>query len=602
MRSIFVVSAIAIWSAAASARANETERVTQSLIDLDHKIHISSLEFREAPPHSAERALVEAEVLLQLKKYDQASALLLEVLEKWPASRAAQDAAFLLAESLFELEDYRASRARFEQALELFAGSRRAQGALERLIQIARRTGDFDFVDAYLDRLLALPRCDPWVPYLKAKNLYFSGKHDQARATFAAIGAASPFHLRARYFIATMTLREGDPTTAMTAFEAIAGLPPRNDGEREIRDFARLALGRLWYERREFTRAVAVYRSIPGQPQRFPDALYETGWSLVKLNQFQQARDTFARFLEAQPHSPYAPELKVLMGNLHVRLGKFAQAKDEFSHTLTELGPVLDRVRSVLDHGVVVSGMLESLASDDGRDRLAALLSPKAAHWVRGAPEVIRLSKVQRDLAEIRVVTDGVVNLVAELDAVLGRENKVNIFADFLEARALSQKMLREIDGIRRQFGGAVVPARVSRQARDGVIDVLSRADAVEQQIRTFDQRVGGEAERRAQVTRMRIDDERRHVENAMVDLATIDADLRNVAPVLLARGVTRVESRLSDLVVGADAGLLDVAWGHKEEKRLAVQALITQRQRDVDALNKELKRKLARFAPPAAR
>jgi TolA-binding protein len=141
---------------AASARADEVDDALKKLIDLDQRAHVMGLELRDAPPpppDQADRRVLDAQVAYALKDYDTASTILLDVVEKYPGSRAHDDALVLLGESLFQERDFFSARHYLQEAVSKNTGSKSEQQALQRLVEISLRTGDFDNVDSYLTRL-----------------------------------------------------------------------------------------------------------------------------------------------------------------------------------------------------------------------------------------------------------------------------------------------------------------------------------------------------------------------------------------------------------------------------------------------------------------
>ena len=99
-----------------SARADEVDDYTRKLIDIDQRVHLMSLEFKETPPASpelADRRVLDAQVLFTLKNYEEAATILIDVVEKYPGTRAYDDALYMLGEALFQAHDtYSAERAR----------------------------------------------------------------------------------------------------------------------------------------------------------------------------------------------------------------------------------------------------------------------------------------------------------------------------------------------------------------------------------------------------------------------------------------------------------------------------------------------------------
>ena len=142
------------------ARADEVDDTLKKLIDLDQRVHVMALELREAPPPPpdvADRRVLDAQVLYSLKNYEEAATILLDVVEKYPNTRAHDDALVLLGESLFQARDFYSARHYLQEAVAKNTGSKSEQQALQRLVEISLRTGDFDNVDAYLTRLQNLP-------------------------------------------------------------------------------------------------------------------------------------------------------------------------------------------------------------------------------------------------------------------------------------------------------------------------------------------------------------------------------------------------------------------------------------------------------------
>src|ERR1041384_5394066 len=86
------------------ARADEVDDYTRKLIDIDQRVRAMQANFKETPPPPldvADRRVLDAQLLFSLKNYEEAATILLDVVEKYPNSRAYDDAVYLLGESLF---------------------------------------------------------------------------------------------------------------------------------------------------------------------------------------------------------------------------------------------------------------------------------------------------------------------------------------------------------------------------------------------------------------------------------------------------------------------------------------------------------------------
>jgi len=168
------------------ARAGEMEDMAAKLIDMDQRASNMMTELKGPPgPNAdlADRRVIDAQVLFNLKNYEESATILLDVVEKYPNTRAYDDAINLLGEALYQAHDKYTARAYLEKAVAKKTGSKAEMHALQRLIEISLLTGDYENIGEYLQRIQAVPlsNMEPSVPYVRAKYYYFTGKLDGFR-------------------------------------------------------------------------------------------------------------------------------------------------------------------------------------------------------------------------------------------------------------------------------------------------------------------------------------------------------------------------------------------------------------------------------------
>ena len=288
------LSLVALVTLAGSARADEIDDYTRKLIDLDQRVRVMGQEFKDAPAPTADiadRRVLDAQVLFGLKNFQEAATILLDVIEKWPNSRAYDDALFLLGEALFQAHDPYSSRHYFEMFIQRSAGAKREQEALQRLIEVSFRTGDYEHVDDYLAKLQSIPpdRLEPATPYVRAKLSFFRGRDEEALAGFSSLQPNNPYFFQARYFMATILVKKGDLAGGAAGFDGLLKTQAPDDAAKEIQDLCRLALGRIYYERSQFTTAIDAYQSVPRESKYFSEALDEQAWTYIKAKEWQKA-------------------------------------------------------------------------------------------------------------------------------------------------------------------------------------------------------------------------------------------------------------------------------------------------------------------------
>ena len=433
---------------AVPARAGEFEEAGGKLADLEERVKSITGEFKPeavVDPNFAMRRVVDAEMLFKLKNYNEAATVLLDVVEKYPNAQGYDDALVLLGESLFQERDYNSARHYFAMEAKKNTGSRLEQQALQRLIEIGMHTGDYENVDDYLKRLESVPVADlqPEVPYVRGKYAYFRGRADDALAAFASIPATSKYYLQSRYFAATVQVQRADFAAALAGFEAIVQMKPRDDTDREIEDMARLAVGRLNYEQDQFVKARDAYSGILRQSLHFDEGMRELAWTSIKAKDYQSAYRALDLILLQSPDSPEAPELRLLLGNLHVRLNNFALANDAFSQAHDQFDPIHRQLRDTLDKCQADPKYFEALIGK-GMEKfdITALIPKPAVKWVKADPEVARVVVLTEDVGELQRGIKDSEQILARLEMAVTGQLKVGIFPDLAAARTRTSEVL----------------------------------------------------------------------------------------------------------------------------------------------------------------
>lgn len=454
------LGAVGFLGLAGSARADELDEFAARLIDMEQRATVMNTEIKGpagATSDQADRRVIDAQVLFNLKNYEESATILLDVVEKYPGTRAYDDAINLLGEALYQAKDFYTARGYLEKAIAKKNGSKAEVHALQRLIEISLRTGDYEHVDTYLARLQNVPISDvePSVPYVRAKYYYFTGKLDEAMNALNTIPSNSPYFLQARYFIGTIQVKRGDLAGASITFDSIVKQQATDEAGKEIQDLSRMAIARLLYERSQFDKAIDAYAQIPRQSKYFGEALQEQAWTFIKAKEWQKAYRALDLLLLANPETPDAPELRLTMGNLNLRMSNYFLANDAFGKVRDEFEPVHRQLQQVIVKSQADPTYFDTLLGK-GLDKfdIATFVPPTAAKWVRAEPEVARMmtlasnvGDMQRDLADSQ-------KLVERIDKVMNGPGRVGIFPDLAASRTKSVEMLNVTVMIRQKLAG----------------------------------------------------------------------------------------------------------------------------------------------------
>jgi TolA-binding protein len=442
----------------ATARADDVDDYTRKLIELDQSVRAMAAEFKDAAPPSpdiADRRVLDAQVLFSLKNYEEAATILLDVVEKYPNSRAYDDAVYLLGESLFQARDYYPSRQYFALAIKKQTNSKTEQQALQRLIEIALRTGDYEQIDEYLQRLQGVPPqvLEPGVPYVRSKYLYFRGKLGEAATGFGSIPPSNGYYFQARYFLATVMVKTGDLAGASLIFDSILKLQPPDDSAKEIQDLSRLALGRILYERSQFDRAIEAYQGVGRQSRYFTDALYEQGWTYIKAKEWKKAYRAMDLLLLTTPDHKEGPELRLLMGNLNLFMENFYLASDAFSKSRDEFEPIHRQLQNEIVRAQQDPAYFDNLVGKNlDKFDIGTFIPASATRWVQADPDVARMLTLTGDVGEIQRALKDSEQIVTKLERAMQTSGRVGIFPDLAAARTKSVEVMNQLVDARQKF------------------------------------------------------------------------------------------------------------------------------------------------------
>ncbi len=419
------------------------------------------------------RRLIDAQVAFGVGNFDNAALLLYDYIAQDKRGADYDTAVYYLAESLFQKNDRVASRTYFAQLVkDIGPRSKYYQQSLERLIELSLILGENDGVDAWLSELDRIPaeKRQASVPYVRGKYAYTTGNFDEAITWLAQVPADSEYGFQAQYFLGVAYVAKKDLGKATQAMSALLERESKNDDEARVKELAQLALGRLYYERDQPTKAIDSYLLIDRKSDLFPDALYEVAWVYVKSQQYDKALRALELLALADPTSQKLPTVKMLEGNLRVRKAqgiheKTVQGLDTGAASGTEEYEKATTIFTATHETYVVphdelAKIIE--ANEDPQQFMAQITGRSsetfhtnstmpeiAAAWIREEPDVNRVMTIETDLGDIQAEISDAERTIERLDAALASPNKVNIFPSLAGKRSRSTEMSEEVIGVR---------------------------------------------------------------------------------------------------------------------------------------------------------
>jgi tetratricopeptide (TPR) repeat protein len=475
-----------------SARADEVDDTLKKLIDLDQRVHIMAMELRETQPvqvDEADRRVLDAQVLYSLKNYEEAATILLDVVEKYPNTRAHDDALLLLGESLFQARDLYSAKHYLQEAVSKNTGSKQEQQALQRLVEISLRTGDFDNVDGYLTRLQNLPPnlMAPATPYVRGKYYYYRSRLDDAALVFSSIPTTNTYYFQARYFLATIAVKKGDLASATQGYDALLKMQAPDAASKDVQDLCRLAIARILYERSQFDKAIESYLSIPRQSKYWPEALREQAWTYIKAKDWQRAYRSVNLLLLADPDVPDGPDLRILEGNLQLRMSNFYLASDTFSKVRDEFEPIHRQLNQVIVRSQTDPTYFDTLIGKSlDKFDIGAFVPPSAAKWVKAEPDVARMMVLATDMGDMQRDLLESQKLLDRIQSVMNGRGRVGIFPDLASLRAKSTEMMNQLVATRQKFSAKIrqiIEPVLTAEERAELNQIAGERDSIEHQL-----------------------------------------------------------------------------------------------------------------------
>jgi tetratricopeptide (TPR) repeat protein len=450
------VGGLCAWLALASpAFGDGVDEIANKLVTLEGKaIQLDGSVRNAVKPgvdsEVAERRLVEGQVAHGVKRYEDASILLYDVVERFPKTRAYRVALFYLADSLFQKGDNLTAREFFHRVIDEYGETHpNYQTTLERLVELCTRTGDTSRAADYfarLDRLPASAKVDS-IAYVRGKYDYNAKAYDSALTRFAEVQATSPYYFQARYFTGVTLVAKTDLAAASQTFQALGRLAPKTDDDRRILDLTQLALGRIFYDRDQAIEAVDAYLQVNRKSPFFDEALFEVAFVYVKAKQFDKALRALELLTLADPTSAMRPEVRILEGNLRIRKaqavgqggsGTASEDYNEAERVFAETRTQYDKPKQDLDAMIAARTdprvfFAQLAGHSDGVLDVKAELAPVVIEWLKQETGVARTLVVSKDLDQVRVELDEADAILARIERAVGSQARVKIFPELGE-------------------------------------------------------------------------------------------------------------------------------------------------------------------------
>ncbi len=361
----------------------------------------------------------------------------------------------------------------------------------------------------------------PELRYAWGRFLFLSGKPAEAIVELDGLspidipiargGPDAAWRVRAAYVAASAALSTGDADDALARFARITKVRPSDPRDRQIVALAWMAIGRIHHDIGEVDDAVRAYRRIGRDSPFFPEAMYETAWTLLRADQFEQAVQALDLLLIYDPLSPIVPEIKQLRGKIRVQQRDYKSAEEEFlalrrefDKLATQLGRRLSAKGDATDYFAAVVG------ADMEHFSLASVLPVGAVPVARTLPRAVQAEALAREVGALERELADTRTLLGRMEEAVRARDKARLFNDLAahaagldnvddDLMAVEESLIGRLAGDR-DLGAAERKRLVLREKVDRPLGdktdlqrrAVGRLQALQEQAHKLDLFVGG--------------------------------------------------------------------------------------------------------------
>jgi chromosome segregation ATPase len=226
----------------------------------------------------------------------------------------------------------------------------------------------------------------------------------------------------------------------------------------------------------------------------------------------------------------------------------------------------------------------------------AQLVAIESYYRSSRSEQKIRPEDIQQPLRDLRAAVD---ELHSTHDQTVEQIDDASHDATTAGAAGAAERdEAQRLSGLLRQEAEVQDAAKMRLPSNDRVEaekigGLMVRCDSIQGKLNEFDKKVDGQVDVRLETVRKYLVTEKEELASASGKLGGIIDDSKQLGGGLAQAMFTKVADKFYDLVVKSDVGVIDVAWGLKDQKTQAVTKLTNQKNLEMKALDEDFRRVL---------
>ena len=263
------------------------------------------------------------------------------------------------------------------------------------------------------------------VAYLTGRVAEHRKKPDEALLAYAKVSEKSRFWAQATYLSGLIAVERKDYKQGEALFCKVAD--PKQTPKKaalfggadffQVRDLARLGLGRVAHEQYRFDDARYYYYLVPHDSDGLPEALYETATTRYEAKDYDGAQDSIDQLKRLKVDHAYQDETYILDAYIDLATCRFPQADAKLRAFLKRYDPVRDAARQLSTDDSAIQKLVEAVRTN--RDPASAGLGV-SEDTARALGVLVRMDaaygRAARRLAELDHQQSGLRRAMGDLD------------------------------------------------------------------------------------------------------------------------------------------------------------------------------------------
>jgi tetratricopeptide (TPR) repeat protein len=363
---------------------------------------------QELRPEEISQRVAEGEQLVSAGRVDETIARLGELVEDpqfelFADSEAGRAAVFRLGDALATAGIDEPARAYLRKLLETQGAWERggtwARRAVRRLVDVALESGE---AAAVSKDVASVPASAPEevrgeIAYMNGRAREAAADPDGALTSYALVTQRCRFWAEATYLSALIHVERGDFKEGESLLCKVAD-PKRSATTTpvfadekffNVRDLARLGLGRIAHEQGRNDNARYYYYLVPRDSDRLAEALYEAATTRYEKKDYAGARELLDELDGLGSHHRYEDEAWVLGAWVDLARCRFADADKKLVEFLARYEPVRDAARRIGENEVAMQRLLAAVHA--GTDAAGAEIGGASTEVIRTIAALLRV-------------------------------------------------------------------------------------------------------------------------------------------------------------------------------------------------------------------